>query len=92
MLREWERLGVSAAAGAAWLKSLRLAASRTPAPDFVWTGPEVAGLHARDTRRVYEELLGSAGRSIWASTYVFSDGPRAFRRSPSEWMPSRGST
>ena len=79
VLREWEHLGVSAAAGAAWLKSLRLAASRTPAPDFVWTGPEVVGLHARDTRRVYEELLGSAYRSIWASTYVFSDGPRAFR-------------
>ena len=79
VLGEWERLGVSAAAGAAWLKSLRLAASRTPAPDFVWTGPDVAGLHARDTRRVYEELLGSANRSIWASTYVFSDGPRAFK-------------
>ena len=79
VLREWERLGVSAAAGAAWLKSLRLAVSRTPAPDFVWTGPEAAGLQARDTRRVYEELLGSADRSIWASTYVFSDGPRAFR-------------
>ena len=79
VLGEWERFGVSAAAGAAWLKSLRLATTRAPAPDFVWTGPEVAGLHARDTRRVYEELLGSATRSIWASTYVFSDGPRAFR-------------
>ena len=79
VLGEWERLGVSAAAGAVWLRSIRLAASRTPAPDFVWTGPEVTGLHARDTRRVYEELLGSAERSLWASTYVFSDGPRAFR-------------
>ena len=79
VLREWERLGVSAAAGGAWLKSLRLAASRVPAPDFVWTGPQVAGLHARDTRRVYEELLGSATRSVWASTYVFSEGPQAFR-------------
>ena len=79
MLGEWERLGVSAAAGAAWLKSLRLATARALAPDFVWTGPEVAGLHARNTRRVYEELLGSATRSIWASMYVFSDGPRAFR-------------
>lgn len=78
VLREWEHLGISAAAGAAWLKSLRLAASRVPAPDFVWTGPQVAGLHARDTRQVYEELLGTAERSIWASTYVFSDGPRAF--------------
>jgi phosphatidylserine/phosphatidylglycerophosphate/cardiolipin synthase-like enzyme len=27
---------------------------------------------------VYEELLGTAERSIWASTYVFFDGPKAF--------------
>ena len=47
-------------------------------PDLVWSGPEVPGLHARDTRRVYEELLGSAERSIWASTYAFFDGPKAF--------------
>ena len=40
--------------------------------------PEVAGVPARDTRRVYEELLGSAERSVWASTYAFFDGPRAF--------------
>ena len=78
VLREWERLGVSPVAGAAWLQSLRLAVSRTSAPDFVWTGPEVAGLHARDTRRVYEELLGTAERSIWASSYVFSEGSQAF--------------
>jgi phosphatidylserine/phosphatidylglycerophosphate/cardiolipin synthase-like enzyme len=38
----------------------------------------VPGLHARDTRRVYEELLGSAERSVCASTYAFFDGPRAF--------------
>jgi phosphatidylserine/phosphatidylglycerophosphate/cardiolipin synthase-like enzyme len=38
----------------------------------------VPGLHARDTRRVYEELLSSAERSVWASTYAFFDGPRAF--------------
>ena len=53
-------------------------ASRRTAPDFVWSGPEVAGLHARDTRRVYEELLGSAARSAWVTTYAFFDGPRAF--------------
>ena len=47
-------------------------------PDFVWSGPEVPGLHARDTRRVYEELLGSAKRSAWVATYAFFDGPRAF--------------
>ena len=79
VLQEWERLGVSPIAGAAWLKSLRLAEAHASPPDFVWTGPEVAGLHARDTRRVYEELLGSAERSIWVSTYAFFDGPRAFR-------------
>jgi phosphatidylserine/phosphatidylglycerophosphate/cardiolipin synthase-like enzyme len=49
-----------------------------PRPDLVWSGPEVPGLHARDTRRVYEELLGSAERSVWASTYAFFDGPKAF--------------
>jgi hypothetical protein len=38
----------------------------------------VPGLHARDTRRVYEELLGSAERSVLASTYAFFDGPKAF--------------
>lgn len=78
VLREWERMGVSPEAGVAWLRSLERAVERASAPDFVWTGPEVAGLHARDTRRVYEELLSSAKRSIWASTYAFFDGPRAF--------------
>ena len=41
-------------------------------------GREVQGLHARDTRRVYEKLLGSATRSAWVATYAFFDGPRAF--------------
>jgi hypothetical protein len=27
---------------------------------------------------VYEELLGSAEHSVWASTYAFFDGPKAF--------------
>jgi phosphatidylserine/phosphatidylglycerophosphate/cardiolipin synthase-like enzyme len=48
-------------------------------PDLVWSGPEVAGLHARDTRRVYEELIGGAEHSIWASTYAYFDGPKAFK-------------
>ena len=36
------------------------------------------GLHARDTRRIYKELLGSAERSILAITYAFFEGPKAF--------------
>lgn len=75
---ELDRLGISGPAAAAWIRTVDQATSRTPRPDLVWSGPEVPGLHARDTRRVYEELLGSAQRSIWASTYAFFDGPKAF--------------
>lgn len=77
-LRELGRLGISGPGAAAWLRTLERAAARTRKPDLVWSGPEVPGMHARDTRRVYEELLGSAERSIWASTYAFFDGPKAF--------------
>jgi phosphatidylserine/phosphatidylglycerophosphate/cardiolipin synthase-like enzyme len=77
-LLQLERLGISGPAAAAWIRIVDEATSRTPRPDLVWSGPEVPGLHARDTRRVYEELLGSAERSVWASTYAFFDGPKAF--------------
>jgi phosphatidylserine/phosphatidylglycerophosphate/cardiolipin synthase-like enzyme len=77
-LLELGRLGISGPVAAVWLRTIARAAARTPKPDLVWSGPEVPGLHARDTRRVYEELLGSAERSIWASTYAFFDGPKAF--------------
>ena len=77
-LGAWSRLGVSGVAAAEWLRSLDQAAAGVAVPDFVWSGPEVPGLHARDTRRVYEELIGSAVRSIWISSYAWFDGPRAF--------------
>ena len=77
-LTELETLGVSGSMATAWLRKLERAVGRAPSVDLVWSGPEVPGLHARDTRRVYEELLGSAERSVWASTYAFFDGPRAF--------------
>ncbi len=77
-LLKLESLGVSGPAAAAWIRTVEEAYSRVPRPDLVWSGPEVPGLHARDTRRVYEELLGSAERSIWASTFAFFDGPKAF--------------
>ena len=77
-LKALDRVGVSGRGAAAWLRAVDQAAARVPSPDLVWSGPEVPGLHARDTRRVYEELLGAAERSIWASTYVYFDGPRAF--------------
>jgi phosphatidylserine/phosphatidylglycerophosphate/cardiolipin synthase-like enzyme len=77
-LLELGQLGVQGPAAAAWLRTVAQVAVRTPKPDLVWSGPEVSGLYARDTRRVYEELLGSAERTIWASTYAFFDGPKAF--------------
>ena len=77
-LMELERLGISGPVAAAWLRTVERVAARTRKPDLVWSGPEAPGLHARDTRRVYEELLGSAERSIWASTYAYFDGPKAF--------------
>ena len=77
-LAELHELGVSGRGCAAWLRGLDHVTTWRTAPAFVWSGPEVAGLHARDTRRVYEELLGSAARSAWVTTYAFFDGPRAF--------------
>ena len=78
LLAGWRQLGVTEAVAAAWLRSLDQLAASFSSPDFVWSGPEVPGLHARDTRRVYDEVIGSATRSIWACTYAFFDGPRAF--------------
>jgi phosphatidylserine/phosphatidylglycerophosphate/cardiolipin synthase-like enzyme len=77
-LLDLERLGIAGPAVAAWISTVEKVTARMPRPDLVWSGPEVPGLHARDTRRVYEELLGSAERSVWASTYAFFDGPKAF--------------
>ncbi len=77
-LRHLEGMGVTGRASAAWLRSVDRVNSRKAAPDLVWSGPEVPGMHSRDTRRVYDELLGSAERSVWASTYAFFDGPKVF--------------
>ncbi len=69
---------LSGSAVAAWIRSLGKAEARAPRADLVWSGPEVSGVPARSTRRVYEELIGSAERSLWISTYAFFDGPKAF--------------
>ena len=77
-LLELEKFGISGPAAAGWIRTVGEAITCAPRPDLVWSGPEVPGLHARDTRRVFEELLGSAERTVWASTYAFFDGPKAF--------------
>ncbi|MDE0161210.1 MAG: DISARM system phospholipase D-like protein DrmC [Acidimicrobiaceae bacterium] len=77
-LAELAQVGITGRAVSAWVRSLDRAADGVPALDLVWSGPEVLGLHARDTRRVYEELVRTATQSVWMSTYVYFDGPRAF--------------
>ena len=77
-LAELEAMGLTGKACAAFVRAAEQIEARHMKPDLVWSGPEVAGLHARDTRRVYEELLGSAEHSVWASSYAYFDGPRAF--------------
>lgn len=77
-LNHLQGMGMTGPACAAWIRTVAERESRRPRPDLVWSGPEVPGLHARNTRRVYEELLGTAERSVWASSYAFFDGPKAF--------------
>jgi len=77
-LGELGRLGIEGRGAAAWIRTIERIRTRVRHPDLVWSGPEVPGLHARDTRRAYDQLIGSATRSLWASTYAYFDGPRAF--------------
>ena len=77
-LDDLARVGITGRAVAAWVRAVDNASAGVPSPDLVWSGPEVPGLPARDTRRVYEELFDGAKRSVWVSTYAYFDGPQAF--------------
>lgn len=66
--------GIALAAGAA-----EAALASVDRPELVWSGPEVKGVHARDTRAVFEELVAGAERQIWISAYTFYDGLQAFK-------------
>jgi len=77
-LDDLARVGITGRAVAAWVRSVDQASAGVPSPDLVWSGPEVPGLPARDTRRVYEELFDGAKQSVWVSTYAYFDGPQAF--------------
>ena len=51
----------------------------TARPDLVWSGPTAPGLHTRNTRQVYDELITAAEHSIWLSTFAYFDGQHAFK-------------
>lgn len=61
-----------------WLDAVDAARSEVARPSLVWTGPEVVGLHARDTQQVFRELIGRAEESLWISTYTYYEGSKAF--------------
>ena len=65
--------GASETVIAAFLRGIEQSTIGIHAPDLVWTGPEVPGLNARDTLRVYEQLMRSAERSLWISSFVYFD-------------------
>lgn len=77
-LQSLAEMGVTDRGAAAWIRALDESVAPSEKPDLVWSGPEVSGLHARDTRRVYEELFSSAKRSLWAVSYAYFDGPSVF--------------
>ena len=70
--------GIRDRAAAEWIRALGRAVEPAELPDLVWSGPEVPGVPARDTRRVYEELFTSANRSLWAVSYAYFDGRSVF--------------
>jgi phosphatidylserine/phosphatidylglycerophosphate/cardiolipin synthase-like enzyme len=71
--------GLAPAAVAAALVATADALAAVEQPELVWSGPQVPGVHARDTRRVFEEIVSRAQRQIWVSAYTYYDGPKAFR-------------
>ena len=77
-LTELRAYGLDNRAAAEWLRALDRVIARERKPDLVWSGPTVPGVHARDTRQVVNELIRGAQHSIWLSSFVYFDGPRAF--------------
>jgi phosphatidylserine/phosphatidylglycerophosphate/cardiolipin synthase-like enzyme len=71
--------GISGPAIALVLQVAGRADTGTTRPDLVWSGPTAPGVHTRNTRQVYDELIGSAQRSIWICTYAYFDGHHAFK-------------
>lgn len=77
-LHELHALGMSARGAAAALRAVDRVTARQRRPDLVLSGLQVPGTFARDTRKVYGELLGSAESSIWLSSFVYHNGPKVF--------------
>lgn len=79
-LRALDTKGIGGAAIAYALTLAGEASASVHRPDLVWSGETVAGVHARKTRQVFDELVGGAVRSLWISSYTYWDGAQAFAR------------
>jgi hypothetical protein len=86
-LAEWlagtlGQMQASASTLAGWMELLaaerdRVAIARS-AIDLVWTGPEVEGMHNRETGAVVRELFGSAKQSVLVVGYAIHQGKEVF--------------
>ncbi|MBP1468414.1 DISARM system phospholipase D-like protein DrmC [Candidatus Chloroploca sp. M-50] len=79
-LGAWHALGMSPRGAAAALRAIDRTVARQRKPDLVLSGLQIPGVFARDTRMVFAELLGSAERSVWLSSFVYVNGPKVFAR------------
>ena len=70
--------GESARAAAWWLDVLLRRATAPFPVELVWSRPVVPHLPGRTTARTVADLIAHARRSVWLSTFVYFDGPRAF--------------
>ncbi|MBF6621528.1 MAG: hypothetical protein ITG02_15025 [Patulibacter sp.] len=79
-LRALNAQGINGAATAYALTLADDARASIRAPELVWSGATVPGVHARKTRQVFDELTCSARRSLWISSYTYWDGSQAFAK------------
>lgn len=77
-LHELRAMGMSPKGAAVALRAIGRVNARQRKPDLVLSGLQVDGIYSRDTRQVFDELIGAAERSIWISSYVYHNGPKVF--------------
>ena len=66
--------GASGRSTATWLRAIVATRRRAPSPTLVWSGPQVPGLHQRETDTVLEELFQTVRDELWVTTYVVVGG------------------
>ena len=66
--------GASGRSTATWLRAIVATRRRAPSPSLVWSGPQVSGLHQRETDTVLEELFETVRDELWVTTFVVVGG------------------